>query len=342
MLRDELSLKYINLRAGGITREPVNDGVYLKSIVKVKEDAMVLYPTTTCVQIFDGRQYYSELKLNLYKKLHPDFERERENFRKLLACQGISEAYSTRLTYITDEVAVVDGQGIYLHGTGASISTEDYDLYDEPMQFHADAIITDRRNVGLISYAADCPTAFLRDAETGAIGVLHSTWKGLVIEHEDGEPSSIVKTTVEAMEDNFGTKPENLEVTIFPCIGPNQFEVGGDVVMKFYQHGLDEFVHGASGGRFFIDLTGTVTKLFMENGVRPYNIEKTPYTTADYGLNSLRMSPTNYYGESGIAGIGVRDSIEDYSKEPEIYSDAEKERRMVRANASNFLIAVRN
>ena len=67
MTKNELSLKYINLRTGGITCHPVNDGVYLKSIVKVKDDAIALFPTTTCMQIFDGMEFYSEMKLNLYK-----------------------------------------------------------------------------------------------------------------------------------------------------------------------------------------------------------------------------------------------------------------------------------
>ena len=345
MERDEFSLKYINMRTGGITRTPVNNGVYLKTLVRVKGDARALFPTTTCLQIFDGMEFYSEMKLNIFKKSHPDFERQRENLRKLICSLGVGEAYTTRLIYGTDEVAVVDGQGIYLPSTGSSVFIDSYSLFQESMQFRADAIITDRRDVALIMYAADCPTAFLRDSRTGAIGVLHSMWRGLVIDKEDGEKTSIVKSTIEAMESNFGTNPEDLEVTVFPCIGHEQFEVGAEVVAQFEEHGLGDYAYYDINGAQHILLRNAFMELFKRNGVKANNIEVTPFTTADYGLNSLRMAPTNFTtGKIGMTGSAIYDYA-GYSKEEgaiPIRIDYDPDEGKIRSNALNFLIAMRD
>ena len=341
MIKDELSLKYVNMRTGGITRHPVNDGVYLKSIVRMKDDAMVLFPTTTCMHIFDGMEFYTEMKLNVFKKKHPDFARQRENLRKLLVSLGIGEAYTTRLTFATDEVAVVDEQGIYLQD-GRNIFPENYSLFEEDIQFRADAIITDRKNVALVMYSADCPTAFLRDKRTGAIGVLHSMWRGMVVEHEGGEKSSIVKKTVEAMTQEYGTNPADLEVTIFPCAGFDQYEIGTDVSTKFENHDLGKFLVGDENGDIHLDLSGAMKELFVRSGVLAESIEMTPYTTADYGLNSLRLAPTNSaLGADGMTGQEVYDDIHETEHPTTLHPEWQIQANTVRSSALNFLIAVR-
>lgn len=342
MEMNSLSLQYINLRTGGITRHPCNTGVYLKSIIKQRNDAIALFPTTTCLSIFDDIEFYSEMKLNLFKSSHPDFERQRENLMKILACLNVSEAYTTRLIYGTDEVAVVDDDGMYANDeNGCMVLPDRYKLWDEPSQPHADAIITKRYGVALISYSADCPTAFLRDKRTGAIGVLHSMWRGLVKEH-DGKFTSIVETTVEAMQNNYLTNPEDLEVTIFPCIGTDQFEVKSDVTSKFEQRGLQEFIYKEPDTEIArIDLKGAMKELFIRCGVLPENIETTWYTTADYGLNSLRMSPTNYPGVLGMTGKECYDSVVDIGFGEEPTPIAQLEKTKLKTNASNFLIALR-
>ena len=341
MERDELSLKYINMRTGGITRHPANDGVYLKSIVKMKEDAMVLFPTKTGLTIFDGLEFYTEMMLNIYKKKHPDFWRQRENLRRLLLALGIGEAYTTRLIYGTDEVAIVDKDGIYLQD-GSSVAPDNYSLFDEDIQFKADAIITDRKNVALLMYSADCPTAFLRDKRTGAIGVLHSMWRGLVIEHEDGEHSSIVKTTVEAMTLTYGTDPADLEVTIFPCADIDQYEVGEEVARRFRDHGLSGAIVYDDNGRAHLNLNYAMIELFLRSGVPLKSIELTPFTTSDYGLNSLRLAPTNCtLRPEGMSGSQLYDSIQTHVCETKLHSAQQIKDYTVRTSTLNFLIAMR-
>ena len=340
MEKNLLSLQYLNLRTGGITRHPCNTGVYLKSIIKERNDAVAFFPTTTCLSIFDDQEYYSEMKLNLFKKSHPDFERQRENLMKILRSLGVGEAYTVRMIHGTDEVAVVDDDGIYLLSDGNCVFSEKYDLRSESIQFKADAIITKRFNVALLAYSADCPTAFLRDIKTGAIGVLHSMWRGLVIEKE-GHMTSIVEATVDGMIEAFETKPEDLEITIFPCIGTNQFVVDADVAEKFTARGLDDYIFRMEGGKYRIDLQGAMRELFIRCGVRSEAIEATKYTTADYGFNSYRMAQASYAGSPDITSVGSVDEIrsDGFGAEPKPYAEVEETK--LRANASNFLIALR-
>ena len=341
MERNELSLKYVNMRTGGITAHPVNDGVYLKTIVKMKDDAMALFPTTIGLSIFDGLEFYTEMKLNSFKASHPDFAQQCENLRRLLLSLGIGDAYTTRLIYATDKVAIVDDDGIHLQD-GDSISQDNYSLFNEPMQLHADAIITNRRNVALLMYCADCPTAFLRDKKTGAIGVLHSMWRGMVVEHENGSRSSIVKETVKAMTREYGTDPADLEVTIFPCAGLDQYEIGDDVSEIYRRHNLGRFINYDYNGQAHLNLSAAMRELFVRSGVMEESIEMTPFTTAHYGFNSLRLAPTNCtLGSDGMAGTQTYQNVCTHDFTPALHLPKEVKDHTVRSSASNFLIAMR-
>ena len=337
----KLSLEYINLCTGDVGLDPVGNGVYLKTLVERSGDARAFFPTTSCLSKFGMMTFNSEMKLNLYKKSHPDFDRQRENVNMLLYALKSEAEYSTRLLYRTDKVAVVDGEGIHLPETGEFVAEGDYDIFNPDMQFRADAIITDRRHVAIVMYAADCPTAFLRDRKTGAIGVLHSMWGGLVIER-DGKQSSIVKATVEAMVKQYGTNPEDLEVTIYPCISLNQFEVHNDVVEPYKKANLGEFVYTREEDEaHFVDLTGAMAEVFRRSGVPADQIKKTPFSTALYGLNSLRLAPTNFgYGIEGMTG-NVQYAEIPQAQAPKLLTKKESEDIKVKSSALNFLIAIR-
>lgn len=75
-----------------------------------------------------------------------------------------------------------------------------------------DALITDVKGVGLMIGHADCQAVLLHDAVHQAIGAVHSGWRGNV--------ANILATTIEAMTEQFGSKPENLHVAIGPSLGP--------------------------------------------------------------------------------------------------------------------------
>ena len=76
----------------------------------------------------------------------------------------------------------------------------------------SDALITGQKGVGLLIQQADCQAVLLHDPQRKVIGAVHSGWKGSV--------ANIIAKTVRAMQENFGTSPEDLRAVISPSLGP--------------------------------------------------------------------------------------------------------------------------
>ena len=78
-------------------------------------------------------------------------------------------------------------------------------------QLH-DGLITQNLNVGLLVNHADCQAAIFYDPVKGAIGNVHSGWRGNV--------QNIYRNAIKAMEHRFGTDPADLLVCVSPSLGP--------------------------------------------------------------------------------------------------------------------------
>ena len=66
-------------------------------------------------------------------------------------------------------------------------------------------------------YVADCAAVYLCDRRTGALGLVHSGRRGT--------EQAIVPRTLEAMEREYGSRAEDIEAAISPCIRPPRYEV---------------------------------------------------------------------------------------------------------------------
>jgi len=86
----------------------------------------------------------------------------------------------------------------------------------------ADAMITDKVDTPLVMRYADCTPLMFYDPVNSAIGLAHAGWRGTV--------AGMASRTVKAMTMAYGSKPENIEVGIGPCIGPRRYQVGEEVV----------------------------------------------------------------------------------------------------------------
>lgn len=75
-----------------------------------------------------------------------------------------------------------------------------------------DALITARRNIGLLIQQADCQAVLLHDPKTPAIAAIHCGWRGSVL--------NIIGKTVQSMQQQFATEPANLHAYIGPSLGP--------------------------------------------------------------------------------------------------------------------------
>lgn len=132
---------------------------------------------------------------------------------------------------------------------------------------NADALITNDSNVALIIHYADCTPILLCDSVTGAIGAVHSGWRGTA--------GVIVANAVKAMGKNFGSKPQNIKAAIGPCIGQCCYEVDGTVYNAFkkagyYQNGIFE---NKPNGKYMLDLKRANYEILISCGVRDENID---------------------------------------------------------------------
>lgn len=86
----------------------------------------------------------------------------------------------------------------------------------------ADASFTTQSGVVCAIMTADCLPILFADTEGRAVGAAHAGWRGLA--------AGIVENTVAAMRD---AGAGELRAWLGPAIGPQQFEVGEDVVQAF-------------------------------------------------------------------------------------------------------------
>ncbi len=89
---------------------------------------------------------------------------------------------------------------------------------------HADASITRQFGLACTVMTADCLPVLLCDRQGTQVGAVHAGWRGLA----DG----IIEQTVTCFEQ----APEQLLAWLGPAIGPQAFEVGGEVREQFLAH----------------------------------------------------------------------------------------------------------
>ena len=110
-----------------------------------------------------------------------------------------------------------------------------------------DALITTLPRTCIGVSTADCVPILMYDARTRAIAAAHAGWRGTV--------ARIGRKTIEAMQQRYGTKPEDLKVVIGPSIGPDAFEVGDEVYDAFAQADFDmNRIAFKRNGKWHIDL----------------------------------------------------------------------------------------
>lgn len=118
---------------------------------------------------------------------------------------------------ITEEQMVSPKQ---THSKNIGIVKSNKDIFP-----NTDALITNIPNICIFVRTADCVPILLYDPVQKAAAAIHSGWKSTIQE--------ISKHTIELMQKEYDTKPENLIAGIGPSIGPDVYEVGPEVIEQF-------------------------------------------------------------------------------------------------------------
>jgi hypothetical protein len=117
-----------------------------------------------------------------------------------------------------------------------------------------DALITNRPGIALSIRTADCLPILIADPAHRAIAAIHAGWRGAV--------QGIAPKTVRAMEQQFGSRPDDLVVVVGPGLAGCCFEVGPEVAAQF-----SEFFPERDdlSGRAKIDLVETIRRQLGRN-----------------------------------------------------------------------------
>jgi YfiH family protein len=110
-----------------------------------------------------------------------------------------------------------------------------------------DAIASNEPGLALAVMVADCVPMLIADPVRGAAAAVHAGWRGTC--------AQVVRAAVEVMTREFGSDPDDLRAAIGPSAGPEDYEVGEQL--------LDEFV---SGGHRPED----IDRWFRRDGARPH------------------------------------------------------------------------
>lgn len=138
-----------------------------------------------------------------------------------------------------------------------------------------DGLVTNVKGLVLSTFYADCVPLYFVDVKQEAIGLSHSGWKGTV-----GE---IGRKTVETMEKEYGSKPEDILVAVAPSICRECYEVSEDVAMEFKKifpkevHG--EIMDDKGNGKYQLDLWECNKKIVLNAGIREENLSVTNICT---------------------------------------------------------------
>ena len=175
-----------------------------------------------------------------------------ENFKRFAAAMGVDwenyvfsdQTHTTNIRVVTEADR---GKGF----------TKDRDYTD------IDGLVTNVKGLVLSTFYADCVPLYFVDPKKRAIGLSHSGWKGTV-----GE---IGRKTIETMEKEYGSKPEDILVAIAPSICRECYEVSEDVANQFMKifpkEEWKDIMDDKGKGKYQLDLWEINKKILLRSGI---------------------------------------------------------------------------
>lgn len=162
----------------------------------------------------------------------------------------------------------------------------------------SDAMITDKKNIGLAVSSADCPAIFLYDSKAMVIAAVHSGWKGT--------SKKILLKVLNKLQNEFKSSPENIFAYIAPSISQKNYEVGEEVARLF-----DAKYSSINNSKYLLDLKSINKDLMINFGIPRKNIQVS--SLCSYEMRDLLHSYRREGSESGRA-FGVIARKENYGK----------------------------
>lgn len=240
--------------------------------ITARYPSLIALQSTRCGGVSEG----PFASLNVGINTEDNHESVKENTERLCSAAGIKPE---NMVY-SDQV----------HGTEI-LSAE------KPGRYHGyDAIITDRKDLFLCIFTADCYPVMLFDHRHNAVAAVHAGWKG--------SAGEIVIKTIAAMQKQFHSNPEECCAYIGAGITAEAYEVSHYVAKEFSSDNSRRSL--LSQEKYMLDLRTINYQQLLASGISESNIEQSPYCTS--GNSDLFFSYRRDNGKTGrmVSLIGVR------------------------------------
>ncbi len=138
-----------------------------------------------------------------------------------------------------------------------------------------DGLVTDCRNIPLITFYADCVPLYFFDPIRHVIALAHSGWRGTV--------GKIGTVMVDRMAEEFGCDRSDIICAIGPSICKDCYEVSEDVANVFKSayspERCNSLLYDKGNGKYQLDLHKSCRYNLIDAGILPQNIAMPDFCT---------------------------------------------------------------
>jgi len=129
-----------------------------------------------------------------------------------------------------------------------------------------DGLLTNVKNVTLVTFYADCIPIYILDPINNAIALLHSGWRSTY--------KDIAGVALELMKEKYKTCISSVEIVIGPSIGKCCFEIDRDVLELFKERfSISNEMYTKNGNdKWLLDLQGVIIETLIKKGIKRDNI----------------------------------------------------------------------
>ncbi len=179
------------------------------------------------------------------------------------------------------------------HSSNVKIIDKNTVKYYYEKEEDIDGFATQRKDVAIFTFYADCLPIFVYDKENQVIGVWHSGWPGTFKE--------MMKSGLLKMKENYGTKIENVIMALGIGIAQKDYEVGNEFYDKFVEkfgQNDEEIVKKSfwlneKTQKYHFDNTKFNELMALKLGIKKENLIVASESTFDEKFHSYRREGKN-------------------------------------------------
>ncbi len=252
---------------------------------------------------FNNLSNYSEIKHFVSSRNKKIGDKTFNNFNISLESNIPAEEVIKNRNLLSDSVKIPLNNFVMqnqVHGDNILVITEKYrgkgTLNHSDAIQNSDGMITNKKNICLFLFAADCMPILFYDYKKNVIGAAHSGWKGTVLK--------IAQKTVLKMESEFNSDLKDIIVGIGPSISVRNYEIGENVVKeveKAFGTKKRYLKFNKNTQKYHFDLWFAAKDQLLEVGIPKNNIEISGYCT--FNNNDLFFSARK--NNTGRFGAGI-------------------------------------